>query len=1095
MNKMNFKFILFFGAMLLLISGLAFGQQDTGQLNGTVKDQNGAVVTGATVKVKDIATNRERTTTTDSDGYYSFTNLLTGEYEITVSNQGFATKSVRANVNIGGASTNNIELSVGAATGAVVDVVDSNGIAEVNTTDQQQSTVVNSRQIENLPILNNNPYSLVQLAPNVSTNDPSGRGAGVAINGQRAASTNILLDGTENVDTFTAGIGQTPPQDSVDEFRIITNTFNPEFGRASGGVVNVATKRGGNNFTGTVFFQNRNSRIASNGYDNNASGVRKPVFNRNQDGVTVGGPIVKDKFFFFDSFQSTIVRSSGEILTWIPTAATIAGANANTQSFFAAHGTVRSDVTPTGLTETLGAGFTVRQVRFSSPIDGGGGAPTNNYKNVLRLDYALSDNTTVYGSWKYDRDTDRPGVVDDSPYTGYTASSKDVANNFQVGIQHNFSSNFLFDTKVAYRRTVSSTALGKPAATPTMHLFSAFGARASDGNFITLPGYVANFPGSGLPTSGTEQLWDIKPNATYSWGNHQFRFGGQFVRLESKVKFGAYEGANFFLSAGANLGTAITNFLAGNAALLNVAVDPQGKFPGDFINTPVTSPNFNRTNQYNEFALHFGDNWRVASGLTLNLGLRYEYFGPQKSKEGLDSNFYFGSGSTLQERIRNGSVAAASSKGGLWKADKNNWSPFLGFAWDVTGDGKTSVRGGYSIGFERNFGNVTYNVQQNPPFNAVLSVPSIITASNFGSLGTNIGPQRLPRSSLRHVREDIVTAYAHRWSASVEREIARSTTAKFEYAGSAGRDLYSLENINRAGTGPRYLGSNPTNCNGLAGNNRLHCQYGNINTRANNSYNDYNSFSASLESNNLFSTGMITTLRYTRSVNKDNLSSTFSESGNNFNLGLLDPFNPALDYGFSDFDTRHRFVGQFIYPIPFKLDNSVANHILGGWNVSSIFSIESGAPFTIFDCANGITVCIRMEGGGSLKFNGLTVDSGAANNFNFVDLSGVPSSTFTDVSGGVEVGPYPTNMTRRNSFRRPGQWYADASLFKDIKFGERYKLSLRMDAFNVFNHANAFIDGNADVTFGYSDPTGTTRWVRAFKAGRRTAQVSARFSF
>jgi outer membrane receptor protein involved in Fe transport len=1089
MKSLKIKFSLLTTILLLAFANIAFGQQDSGQINGTIEDQNGAAIAGATVKVKNTATNAERSGTTNGNGYFVVTNLLPGSYEVSVNQSGFAAKTVKVTVNVGTASTSNITLGVSGGTN-VVDIV-SSGIAEINTTDQTQSTVVTDRQIQSLPILNNNPYSLVLLAPNVSTNDASGRGAGVAINGQRSASTNVLLDGTENSNTFTATIAQNVPQDAVSEFSIITNTFGAEYGRASGGIVNVSTKSGSNTLRGTAFAQNRNSILASSGYNNNANGLPKGQFNRNQDGFTIGGPIIRDKVFFFNSLQSTIIRSSATSLAFVPSASFISAAAPNTQAFFTAYGALQA--TPTGNTILLNGNPTavLNQVRYISNTDAGGGTPENGFQNVAKIDWNASEKTQLYFSWKLDRDDFASGTAANSPYKNYDASTKTLSQNFQGSVVHSFQSNLILDAKVAYRRSTDTVKLGAPSATPTLY-FLGVTARAPNGNCIAAPGYNPCAPGSGLPTFGTEQLLDIKPNLTWIKGNHTLKFGGQFVYLRDQRRFGAYEGANYNLSSGTSLTTAITNFLAGNAQLLQVAIDPQGKTPGGTINLPVKSPNFNRTNQYKEYAAYFTDGWRVTSGLNLNLGVRYEYYGPQKSKEGLDSNFYFGAGSTIQEQIRNGGVKIASSAGGLWGKDKNNWAPRVGFAWDVTGDGKTSLRGGYGIGYERNFGNVTFNVIQNPPFYAVLSAPSTISVNNFGALGASSGTTTLPRSSLRHVREDIVNAYAHQWGLSVEREVAKSTSVKIEYSASAGRSLYTIENINRAGTGPRFLGSNTsTTCpTGITPNNRLNCQYSNINTRGNGGYNNSYSVSASLESNNLFGTGLITTFRYTNAVNRDNLSSTFSESGNNFNLGLLDPFNPSLDYGYSDFDTKHRFVSSMIYPIPMKFDSKGVNAVLGGWVASAIWSVESGAPFTIFDCTNAsATVCIRAENNPLSKYvyNGNRVQAGV-NTFNYIDHSGVIASTFTDVSGGTEVGPFPTTMQRRNSYRGPGYWNIDMGLSKEVTFGERYKLQFRVDAFNLLNHANMFIDGNADI----SNASG---FVRAFKLGSRTAQAGLRFSF
>ncbi len=1085
MKNLRIKFHLLALGFLLALSTFAYAQE-TGQINGTVKDQNDALVNGAAVKVRNVGTNAERNTTTNDSGYYAVTNLLPGQYEVTITATGFKAQKISSTVTVGGSTTQNASMTI-SGNDVTVDIV-STGIAEVNTTDQVQSTIITGKQIASLPILNNNPYSLATLAPNVSTNDPGGNGVGVAINGQRSASTSILLDGTENSNVFSATVGQSIPQDAVGEFRIVTNSFSAEYGRASGGIVSVSTRGGTNKFNLNAFAQNRNSALSSNGYDRNARLQERANYNRNQDGITVSGPIFKDKLFFLNSLQSTRVRSSATVLAWVPTQTLINSAAANTRAFFAAYGALKA--TPTGQVDANG----FQLVKYDAPINVGGGSPVNDINNVSRIDWTISDKTSFFGSWKYNRIDNLPGTATNSPYKGYDGSTKGRNNIFQGSFTHLFTSNLIFDAKVAYTRGANSVALSQSAATPTLYLFQSFGATNTvDGNPYALPGFAPFSPGGGLPIFGTQQILDAKPNLSWTTGSHSLRFGAQYVFIQDKERFGAYEGANYYLSSGASLTTALANFAAGNAQLLNVAIDPQGKTPGGTINLPVKSPNFQRTNRFQEYAFYALDNWRLSSNLTLNLGLRYEYNGPQKSQEGLDSNFFLGSGSTIFEKIRNGGVKVASTVGGLWKPDRNNFGPRLGFAWDIFGDGKTSLRGGYGIGYERNFGNVTFNVIQNPPFYAVLSVPSPISVNNFGALSASSGTATLGRSSLRYVSEDIRNAYAHQWSLSVQREIARSTTVNIEYAGSAGRKGYTLENINRAGTGPRYLGSNTsTTCpTGLTSNNRLNCQFSNINTRGNNGFNNNNSLSVSLESNNLFGSGLSAIFRYTTAVNKDNLSSTFSSSGNNFNLGLLDPFNPSLDYGFSDYDTRHRFVSSLTYSIPTKFENGVAKAILGNWNLSSIVTIQSGSPFTIFDCTNAsATTCIRLQNGSSLKFNGSKVQAGA-NTFNFIDLSNVRPTSFSDVSGGTEVGPFPNDIQRRNSYRGPGQWNFDASIFKIFSLTERYKLQIRADAFNVFNHANLLINGSsADVTNGSvtasKDPNNT---------GRRFAQVELRFTF
>jgi hypothetical protein len=267
--------------------------------------------------------------------------------------------------------------------------------------------------------------------------------------------------------------------------------------------------------------------------------------------------------------------------------------------------------------------------------------------------------------------------------------------------------------------------------------------------------------------------------------------------------------------------------VSGQLRSFTVAAFPQLKFPCNTdpatgvrivtpectLQTPLTSPNFSRSNRYHEWAVYFNDSWKVRPRLTVNLGLRYEYYGTQHSADqSLDSNFYFGQGSTMFERIANGKIMLAKDSpiGKLWSVDPNNFAPRVGIAWDVFGNGSTSLRGGYGMAYERNFGNVTFNVIQNPPNNATVAITAgadvpagtlPITPNNLGPLAGSGISKSFPAVSLRAVDPDIVNAYAHFWSVAFERQLTSTTVASVEYSGSAGRNLYSISNINRAGTG------------------------------------------------------------------------------------------------------------------------------------------------------------------------------------------------------------------------------------------------------------------------------------------------------
>ena len=1131
----NFASILAIFLIAAAFTVPVFAQQEAGQINGTVKDPNEAVIPGATVTVRNTATNATRTVTTDDDGAYLVPNLQPSSYEVSATKQGFQDAKETVQVTVGGRITLNLTTGVENIRTETVTIT-SGGGAEINTTDQQLSTTITGKQIQDLPILNRNPYSLVNLSGNVSPGDPTGRGAGVAINGQRAASTSILLDGAENNDLFTATIAQTTPLESVGEFQVITSNFSAEYGRASGGIVNVSTRSGSNRFVGNVFAYNRNSALAANSFENNAKPdpitgkVTKPNFNRNQFGYFVSGPILKDKLFFSNSTEWTIVRSKAQIFAYVPTQTLLNFSNINTRNFFSQYGSFAANATPgniapcsavfsPGNTDPTIATFCVntfgangnnfplyQRVAYTASEDAGGGTPQDTYSTVTRIDWNINDKSQFYGRYAVDRPKGLLGTSTNSPYSGFDIGEAKMNHNLLLNYARTFSGNLVLNTKAVYRRGTDSNILSSDPSTPSLYFFSNQPA-SFNGDPIALPGYYPFSPSAGLPRSGTQQQYHLNEDINYILGKHTFKFGGQYVYISAKDTFPAFQNAQFTLGSTAT--GAVANLVGGQLLQLQVAVDPQGKFPGQSVNLPVKFPDFTRDNRYNEFALYFNDSWRVIPRLNINLGLRYEYYGVQKSKSGLDSNFYFGSGSTIQEQIRNGFTGVASENGGLWRPDKNNFAPRVGFAYDLFGDGRTSIRGGYGIAYERNFGNITFNVIQNPPFYAVLSAFASdyggnlpIPTNGFGPLAGSGGSSVLQRTSLRHVREDIVNAYAHLYSLAFEREIVNGTAARVEFSGSAGRKLYSIENINRIGTSTRYIGTNNAAVcpAGIAPNSRLNCQYSNINTRGNGGYSNYNGLSLSLVSNNLLDSGLAFTARYTYAVSKDNLSSTFSESTNNINLGLTDPFDPSYDYGFADFDIRHRFVSSFNYDMPFarNLSNGFAKTLLDGFSINGILTANTGTPFTVFDCTNAITTCLRIKPTAPLARSNSNPTAAGANVFTYLDLSNQTANPFTDLSGGTEVGPFPTDVTRRNAFRGLGGWNFDLGFIKNVRFSERYGIQLRAELINAFNMTDFQIDGSsADLTTGAVLVTKTGSGPKDVNGNgsSRTIQLSAKFNF
>jgi hypothetical protein len=1090
-------------------------QTETGKISGRITDDQNAVLPGVTVTATAVATKVTRTTTTDALGAYLFANIQPADYEIKAELSGFRTIVAKATIGVGATVAVDVKMAVGGLE-EVVQVSAQEPL--VNTRTQEVATTISQSQLRELPTITRNPYSLAALAGTASDQD-SGRGAGISLNGLRGSSTNVLLDGAANNDEFTASVGQQIPLDAVQEFSVISNSFSAQYGRATGGIVNVLVKAGTNALHGSAYEFFRNDSLSTNTFDNKARGIEQSPFNRNQYGGSFGGPIARDRAFFFGSYEGIRVRSNTTNVTLVPTPEFLARTAPETQAFFNAYKLAAPISGPTitrgqipglngnGPFAALPADLPIfGQVQQQLPTDAGGGNPQDTVLAVGRVDVAIRPSMQFYARYALEHQNQFDGTGTSSPWSGFNTGSKNVNNNMLASLTNVWSPRFTTQSKFVFNRLDNEAPLGDAPIGPTLYLRPS--ATSLQNVPIALPGYNPFLPGTAIPAGGPQNFSQAYEDATYVLGSHELRFGGSYTYFVDNRTLGAFETSVETL--GNNLSNALDNLMFGHLLQFQGAVDPQGHFPGETVNLPLSAPSFTRSNRYHEWATYVSDSWRPRSGLTLNLGLRYEYYGVQHNSDpSLDSNFYLGSGSNIYEQIRNGSVQTVPNSpiGGLWAPDKNNFAPRLGFAWDVTGDGRTSVRGGYSVGYERNFGNVTFNVIQNPPNSATIAlvsgvdVPVIpITTSNAGPLA-GTGSKTLPPTSLRLVNQNIVNAYAHLWSLSLQRELFKGLTASVDYTGSAGEKLYSLEDVNNPGSAVAYLGDLS---NGPLG--RLNTQYSGMNERSNSGYSRYHAVVFGLDSRGLGETGLSFTSRYTFGHARDNLSTTFSEVGNNLNLGLLDPFNPKLDYGDADYDIRHRLTAGFIWEMPFARSSSGLVHALvGGWQVAGLVTAQTGAPFTVYDCSQGVGRCIRLLAQPGLnRTPGKTLQSTAdPNAFVYLDLANQASgigSYANELTGTSDFGPFPANMEARNSFRGPGLWKADAIFLKRFALTGSKGVQVRVEVYNLFNHANLYIQQTAvDVSsdtniLAFRGDTGPNDQVTQGD-GQRRIQLGFRFDF
>jgi len=1072
----------------------ATSQTFSGTIVGRILDSQHAVVADASVVLRSTEMAFERHTVSNSEGEYTFELVPPGRFQLVVEHAGFAPTTLNVEVVVATPLRADVMLRVQTVQ-QELKVIGEGGIA-VQTENANLGRVISPHEMTELPSLGRSLYDFIGLMAGATLSNDD-LGVGFSVNGGRTQSANYLLDGAGNNDIMMSAPALDVPLDSVQEFNVQTNHFSAEYGRNSGFTANIVTKSGTNSLHGSLYDYVRNSGFAANTFDNNAHQLPRAVFNRNQFGGTLGGPLRKNKLFFFASTEGILVRSSGATSFYVPTPQLLAISAPGTQAIFSrfplpsnlSSTDVRTepvcpyatscDATGTGYVTIPVFAFTTRM----GPQDFGAGPPQNTILATGRVDWVIGSNTQAFLRYAIENKNEFALVY--QPYSA-ELDQPDYGHNQNASINliRTWSPKFATETRFAFDRVT-----GDP---------DRFGGDVDAVPNPLLPSFyildeTATLPGGSSAGYGPTNSYQFFQTATYSRANHTLRFGGQFVHLRQNITFGIagqVADAQFASTQG---------FIDGTLELYHIALDAKGHFPGEYVDPPFGPPDFTRHYHYNEPALFIADTWKLTPRLVLTPGLRWEYFGIFHSpgaEHSLDSNFYPGSGSTFLEQIASGQMmrtvdAPGKYNGRFYLPNYKNFAPRLGLAYDLTDDGKTVIRAGAGIFYDRWVGWELYRSYQNPPgysfqfLNNIPMTPEIVT-NQYAAFPNS--PVLLSQSATQDPDLHMHTAYLASWNATIERELATGFVIGVSYLGSSGSRLYSGNNLNRVGSGGLLdsscvtsriaadgittIGPDYTNCP------RLNPNISNIVSRGNDGHSSFNALQLRIDSKPISRLGLEFGANYTLSHSIDNRSvSGLSDAIGGDAVGYLDAFAPSLDRGSSDFDVRHRIAANFIWEIPAIVGSHgwMGRLFLQNWELSGFLSYQTGQPFSLEDLGTPDFTFERTRPRltGAPPHTSLIPDAISANNYLYLPINqvydrytGLCIAQAAPFACEISVnGPFQGTLSR-NTFREPSLFFWNTALIKNFPLPwEKTKLQFRAEFYNLLNHPNLYVNaGSTDVS-------------------------------
>jgi hypothetical protein len=1060
-----------FACAALLLASTAFiisGQSSRGTVTGLVSDSTKAIVSGATVELTNTSTKVVRSAATNDAGIYRFDAVDLGNYTIKVTGAGFKISEV-APFDVQSAKTTSIDaqLEVGTVS-STVEV--SSSSAQIQTEAPVRGGTISAVNMTNLPLASQNPVALALTLPGVSSNRYSFGVNTFSVNGSRGRSNNFLIDGTENNDISLGGQAlQITNPDAVQEVAVQTGNYDAEYGRSGSAVVNTITKSGTNEFHGTARYLLESTVLdAPTNIEKTSPAVVQrghPLPGTDQFfSGTVGGPIVKNKTFFFSSYQEERQVSTSQ--TGLTT-------------FSAAGRALLLGMYPTGtnpradLLQSITAGVNANSQFANIPVNGQNiqvGTYQLSYANkyrdrqlLERVDHSFGNNDQL--ALRYLLDSNANPTGGGVGFPGFNTGQTNETNSALITETHTFSAISTNELRVGYNRIDYSFPFNPTsplAATTPQTTINGF--TGSSG--ITF-GVMSN-----LPQGRVANNYELQDTISYVQGKHSWRFGtsllnqraGQLAPFDSRatLSYQASSGVsglqNYLDDFGGSGGSASKDF--GSAAY----------YPSLFRQ-----------------AYFMQDRWRATESLTVTLGVRYEYFGTPVN--GLKTPAYAGI-----FNVNPVTFTGPYSQPNTVNSDLNNWAPTVGLAYSpssngllgrVFGEKKTVFRAGFQMGYDSFFNNIASNAVASSPNNISVTTPSTVSTTlprGQANLSQAIPATAVltPLASQTLVLKNLVNPYYMHWSGGFQREIKGGMILDASYVGTRGMELFATESLNPlVPTGLETFPNGYTAANFTSSQiqQRLDPLSGARNIRTNGDSSTYHAGQVSL--NRRFNSGFNFNMSYTRSKFIDNGSDIFNTAGNNLPQSTERPtaFGGLTDdKSVSLYDRPNRFVLTSVYQLPFmRGQKGILGHVVGGWQVTGVYTYESGAPLNILagvdedgldGSANDRPEYNPAGTPGVRAVASSTSPTGYVNPDNGNAPISAASAQYIALPACVATLPCAGGNLGRFTARTPPQDNLDTSLSKLINVTERIHLDFRAEFFNVLNHRQYGIVGSSPFDTG-----------------------------